>query len=102
MEYLKDFDDKLEDESFSDNELLSIAREYIEKLEERRYMLICVTDREICPLFFNTYKEAYDRMKYLFEQEMENSVDGNIGEFDAWVTDGSNHDDSDWKIVRLI
>ena len=35
MDYKQDFDDKLQDESFSDGELLSIARDYIETLQEQ-------------------------------------------------------------------
>ncbi len=35
-DYVSDFKNKLEDESFSDSELITIARDFIEKLQDER------------------------------------------------------------------
>lgn len=35
-DYVSDFKDKLEDESFSDSELITIAQDFIEKLQDER------------------------------------------------------------------
>lgn len=100
INYKKKFDDKLLDDSFTDGELLSFAREYLEQLQDT-HILVCVVDRNIEVLMFQSYEQAYARMKYLFEEQEAVSVDSEISDYSAWVTDGSNHCDYDWKIISL-
>ena len=77
-DYVSDFKDKLEDESFSDSELITIARDFIEKLQDER--------NDFCNIAYNTLiftqladqssKEELERELGCTEQELLDIADG--------------------------
>ena len=72
-----------------------------------KYMLITIIERDMTYEFFNTLKEAQEQM----QREVNNSCNdieeyiadqmADINTMAAWVTDGNNHDDYDWYIVKI-
>ena len=72
-----------------------------------KYMLISVIEREMGHEFFSTLKEAQEQMLVEFNQscvDIEEQIEDEMAAFhemSAWVTDGNNHDDYDWWIVKL-
>ena len=76
----------------------------------KRFQLISVADREIMTEYFDTLKEAQARMR---EEMLDSGLDslddiedkgnGDCGcdDFSAWLNDGNNHMDFDWKIIDL-
>lgn len=72
-----------------------------------KFMLISVADRNISYSFFDSYPNAYAEMEKEFKkssfnikEQMEDGM-AKIEDNSAWTTDGSNHDDYDWLIVKL-
>lgn len=80
---------------------------------DNRYMLITVIDREILTEQFDSYEEARKQMLSEFCYaadvdpedctELESECDGEFGyaEWNAYVSDGPNHEDYDWLIVSI-
>lgn len=68
----------------------------------KRYMLVGVADREIVGTTYDTLEEARDEMKkawqYVYDQK---DAHGEIDNWSAYITDGPNHDNYDWKIVEI-
>ena len=67
-----------------------------------KYVLVSVIEREIFGEIYNTYDEAYKEMQKSYEWTLKHGGDDSyIGEWYAWVNDGPNHDNYDWKILGL-
>lgn len=74
----------------------------------KKYILIAVAERDIFTEEFETLEKAQEEMrKQVIESckdELEEYIDDDmacIKDMFAWVTDGLNHDDYDWKIIEL-
>lgn len=69
------------------------------------FILILVMDREIINLRFQTKEEAKAEMKQQFIEAggdiEENNDEATLTENYAWVNDGTNHCNFDWKIVEV-
>lgn len=68
------------------------------------FILILVMDREIITFRFQTKEEARNEMRRQFIEAggdiEENNDYATLTEDLAWVNDGSNHINYDWKIVE--
>ena len=64
------------------------------------YVLIECIEREIEGIRFDTYEEAYQAMKEAYES-YDNFDESEITQWYAWGNDGPNHDNFDWKILKL-
>ena len=74
----------------------------------KKYILIEVVEREIEMIEFDTFKDAQDAMKEAYDELAEEYYDGHpeedeadIKETYAWLNNGPNHDDYDWKIFEI-
>lgn len=78
------------------------------------YMLISVVERDIQTEMFKNLGLAREEMRRQFTNACKGLVDDYIEdcmaelhdkyndiEHFAWVTDGANHDDYDWKIIKI-
>ena len=70
------------------------------------FLLISICERDTYCKRYETYEEAYAKMKKEFEEaggDDETIEDGmaEIKDKSAWITDGNNHDDYDWLIIDL-
>ena len=65
------------------------------------FMLINVVEREIYTSVCDTYEDAFNQMKEEFEESGGSDYDGEIEDYYAYITDGNNHDNYDWKIVEI-
>ena len=71
----------------------------------KKFVLVEVIEREIStPRFFDTYEEAYSKMKEYYNEavnsedcEEDKELDGELNQWDAWC-ENANHDNCDWKI----
>lgn len=64
------------------------------------YLLIYTCDRETTVTKFNTYSEAYDKMKKEYE-EAGNAENEMLDAYLAYKTDANNHSNFDWMIHTL-
>ena len=68
----------------------------------KRYMLVGVADREIVGTTYDTLEEARGEMQkawqYVYDQK---DAHREIDNWSAYITDGPNHDNYDWKIVEI-
>ena len=74
----------------------------------KKYILIAVAERDIFTEEFETLEKAQEEMrKQVIEScdnELKEFIDDDMASIEdmfAWVTDGLNHDDYDWKIIEL-
>lgn len=72
-----------------------------------KFVLIEVIERKISvPEFFDTYEDAYEKMKeYFYEaadvsREDDEEPDGELNQWEAWC-ENKNHDNCDWKIFEI-
>lgn len=66
----------------------------------KKYVLVEVIEREIStPEFFDTYEDAYKKMKKYYNEANKYAEDGDISEDCAWVN--VHHDNFDWRIFEL-
>lgn len=78
-----------------------------------RYMLVTVIEREILTEIFDTYDDAYKTMlnelqqyggiqgEHLNADEAEAPDSWGYCKWNAYLNDGSNHDNYDWLIVQI-
>ena len=105
-EYPFDFDEK---------DLLVITHKAVQKLNEytKPYLLVTVAERDIMTERFDSFSEAHNQM--LQELSDFGRVDDSLlvadeydnGEFgyskdSAYANDGVNHDNYDWRIIKLF
>jgi len=68
------------------------------------FILITIIDRNILTSYHKTLKDAQEKMRREFQQyggtpEKIKEQLASISEFEAWIMDGNNQDDYDWKII---
>jgi len=77
----------------------------VETLPKFKYFLITVMDREIITSRFRTRDEARRMMRKQFIEAggdiEENNDYATLNEDSAWVNDGDNHSDFDWRVVEV-
>jgi hypothetical protein len=74
-----------------------------------KYLLISVFEREIYAELFNSFEDAQNKMQEEFNAHVRESQLGDIFEDNecylglnyAWITDGVNHDNYDWRINKI-
>lgn len=70
-----------------------------------KFILVLVMDREIIAFRFRTRDEARIEMRKQFIEAggdiEENNDYATLNENSAWVNDGDNHSDFDWRIVEI-
>lgn len=70
-----------------------------------KFILIMVMDREIAVFRFRTREEARNEMRRQFIKAggdiEENNDYASLNEDFAWVNEGVNHSDFDWKIIEV-
>lgn len=70
-----------------------------------KFFLIIVMDREITAFRFRTRDEARNEMRRQFIEAggdiEENNDYASLNEDSAWVNDGDNHSDFDWRVVEV-
>lgn len=70
-----------------------------------KFILILVMDREITVFRFRTRDEARNEMRIQFIKAggdiEENNEHATLNEDFAWVNDGDNHSDFDWRVVEV-
>ena len=103
------------DFSFDDEDLNVLVQKAIETLHMygKPYLLITVADRAIMTERFKTFEEAHEQMlnelsdygridkAYLSAKEHGGEEFGYSAEM-AYVNDGINHDNYDWRIIKLF
>lgn len=68
----------------------------------KRYMLVGVADREIIGTTYGTLTEARDEMNKAWQNVYDQKdTSGEINDWSAYITDGPNHENYDWKIVEI-
>lgn len=77
----------------------------LETLPKFKFFLITVMDREIITSRFRTRDEARRIMRKQFIEAggdiEENNDYATLNENSAWVNDGDNHSNFDWRIVEV-
>ena len=67
-----------------------------------KYMLVEVVERGIEGIVYSTLEEAQSAMREAYEETVNNrAAENDISEWWAWVNDGPNHDNYDWKILEI-
>ena len=72
-------------------------------MEDKIYILIECVERDIQGIKYDTFEEAHAAMEECYN-EIINTYgyeDSEITEWYAWINDGPNHDNYDWKIVDV-
>ena len=64
------------------------------------YLLIEVIERDIVPYFFPTLEEAQTAMRQFYNEAGQADME-EIGEYYAFKNEANNHDNFDWKIVKI-
>ena len=74
-----------------------------QKEDGKKYMLISVCDRDIATAIYDTKEAAYNAMKNEYKKACfdPDSADGEITNDSAYLNEGNNHADYDWKIVEV-
>lgn len=67
------------------------------------FILVECVEREIEMSIFDTYEDAYNAMKEAYEVIVNDKCsESEITSWSAWVDDGTNHNNYDWKIFYMI
>ena len=66
----------------------------------KQYMLVEVVERDINGTMFNSFEEARQAMAEAYEEIKSGTDECEISTWWAWVNDGPNHDNYDWKIIE--
>lgn len=74
-----------------------------QKEDGKKYVLVSVCDRDIATAIFDTKEAAYNAMKKEYKEACSDpdSADGEITDESAYLNEGNNHADYDWKIVEV-
>lgn len=75
--------------------------ETMKKDKKQKHILVEVVERDIEVSVHESLEKAQEAMKDAFDFASKHSLDFAYGPMEAYVNDGPNHDNYDWKIIPL-